>query len=226
MEISDNGLAMIMRFEGLRLSAYRDGVGIWTIGYGTTQDVHPGMVITMAQAGERLRHAVTQVESFITAVVTPAIDQDMFDALVSFTYNVGQGNLRKSSVLRLINIGDFHSAADAFLLWTKAGGIVVNGLAIRRAMERAMFLQGVAKLSAQALHETPQPPAERLVHKAPPLPAPALPEPVATEPVPSPEPVALPPSVATPVEPAPVAVAVEPPAAPPKRTAPTKLPPG
>src|SRR4051794_35277161 len=117
MKTSDNGLNMIMQYEGLRLSAYQDGVGVWTIGYGTTQNVHPGMVITMEQAVQRLRDAVANIESFISVVVTPVIDQDMFDALISFTYNVGQGNLRKSSVLRLLNIGDFYSAADGFLLW-------------------------------------------------------------------------------------------------------------
>jgi lysozyme len=168
MKTSDNGLTMIMQFEGLRLSAYQDGVGVWTIGYGTTQNVRPGMVITLQQAVQRLRDPLVAIESFISAVVTPVINQDMFDALVSFTYNVGQGNLRKSSVLRLLNIGDFYSAADGFLLWTKAGGLVIPGLVHRRAMERAVFLLGVGKLSVQVVQNTPEPPLERMMRKAPP----------------------------------------------------------
>jgi lysozyme len=150
MQISESGLDIIKAFEGYRLSAYQDSVGIWTIGYGSTQGVHVGMVITAAQAEAMLRDSAVTFQSFVTAVVKQPISQKMFDALVSFTYNVGQGNLQKSSVLRLLNIGDYQSSGDAFLLWNKAGGQVVAGLVRRRGMERALFLSGIADLQTPA----------------------------------------------------------------------------
>jgi len=146
MQISEAGISLIKTFEGLRLSSYTDSVGIWTIGYGHTHGVHAGMVITMAQAEQFLRDDLVPFESYIAAVVKVTLSQKMFDALTSSVYNVGQGNLAKSSLLRLLNLGDYQSAADGFLLWNRAGGIVVAGLTKRREMERALFLQGVADL--------------------------------------------------------------------------------
>jgi lysozyme len=155
MNISDNGLNLIKDFEGIRLSAYPDSSGVWTIGYGSTQGVHPGMVISLAQADQMLRNEISTDESYVTAVVNVDIAQSMFDAMVSFTYNIGQGNFQKSSVLRLVNIGDFISAANAFLLWNKAGGIIVPGLTRRRQAERKLFLQGVASLQSGFVAASP-----------------------------------------------------------------------
>jgi lysozyme len=148
MKTSEDGLSIIKKFEGLRLSAYQDSVGVWTIGYGSIHGVHPGMVITIDQADQMLRNEITTTESYVSTVVKQTISQRMFDALVSFTYNVGEGNLSKSSVLNLTNLGDFVSAADAFMFWNKAGGIVVNGLTLRRSLERQLFLHGIAELQA------------------------------------------------------------------------------
>ena len=148
MKTSNYGINIIKAFEGFRLSAYPDSTGIWTIGYGSTHGVYAGMVITAQQADQMLRNELGTDESFVTAVVKETISQKMFDALISFTYNVGEGNFQKSSLLRLINLGDFISAADAMLLWNKAGGITVQGLVNRRNMERTLFLQGVTDLKA------------------------------------------------------------------------------
>lgn len=148
MITSENGISLIKQFEGFRLSAYMDSVGVPTIGFGSTHGVHMGMVISLAQADAMMRADLRSFESYVTAVVKRPIDQRMYDALVSFTYNLGQGNLLKSSLLRSLNAGDLHGAADGFLLWNRAGGIVSAGLVRRRGMERAMFLAGVLALEA------------------------------------------------------------------------------
>lgn len=136
-----NGLLLIKSFEGLRLKAYRDPVGIWTIGYGTTRDVRPDMSISEAEAEQLLQQDLIRFEQAISEAVVAPVNDNQFSALVSFTYNVGSGALRSSTLLKLLNDRqDIHGAADEFPRWNRAGGRVLEGLTRRRNAERALFL--------------------------------------------------------------------------------------
>lgn len=138
---NQNGLLLIKTFEGLRLKAYRDAVGIWTIGYGTTRGVQPNMVITEAQAEKFLQEDLVRFEQAINSAVTAPINDNQFAALVSFTYNVGSGALRSSTLLRLLNAKEnVRAVADQFPRWNRAGGSVLAGLTRRRNAERSLYL--------------------------------------------------------------------------------------
>lgn len=139
MHTSQKGLDLIKSFEGLRLSAYKCPADVWTIGYGTTAGVEPGQTITKERAEELLRDDVARFEAQVLRVIKVPLTQGQFDALVSFTYNLGAGNLANSTLARLLNAGDYLGAAAQFDRWNKAGGKVLNGLVARRAAERAMF---------------------------------------------------------------------------------------
>ena len=135
-----NGLLLIKSFEGLRLRAYRDAVGIWTIGYGTTRGVRPGMDISMEEAISFLQQDLTRFEKSINDAVKVSINDNQFSALASFTYNVGSGAFRSSTLLRLLNEGKIREAADQFPRWNRAGGRALAGLTRRRRAERKLFL--------------------------------------------------------------------------------------
>jgi lysozyme len=139
MHISQKGLDLIKSFEGLRLSAYKCPADVWTIGYGTTAGVKPGQTITKERAEELLREDVKRFEAQVLRLAKVPLTQGQFDALVSFTYNLGAGNLSNSTLLRLLNAGDYKGAAAQFDRWTKAGGKELPGLVRRRAAERALF---------------------------------------------------------------------------------------
>lgn len=137
--ISPEGLALIKEFEGLRLTAYRDAVGVWTIGYGHTgPDVTPGMTITQDQADELLRKDVARFEKAVASMAKVATDSQ-FDALVSFAYNLGEEALRRSTLLRKHNEGDYAGAKAEFARWKYAGDKVLAGLVRRRAAEAEMY---------------------------------------------------------------------------------------
>ncbi|CAH5338753.1 lysozyme [Serratia marcescens] len=145
MKISDDGMALIKRFEGLRLQAYQDSVGVWTIGYGWTQPVAgrkigAGMAIDATTAERLLVCGIAQFEQGVERRVTVPITQGQFDALVSFAYNLGLRALENSTLLRRLNAGDRQGAADEFGRWVNAGGVRLDGLVARRAAERALFL--------------------------------------------------------------------------------------
>lgn len=145
MKTSDSGIELIKRFEGLELEAYQDIAGIWTIGYGHTgEDVQPGMKISERDAEELLKRDLKPREQAVSSAVKVPLNQNEFDALVSFVYNVGAGALRTSTALKRLNKGDRIGAADALTWWNKAtvGGVLreVLGLTRRRASERALFL--------------------------------------------------------------------------------------
>jgi lysozyme len=138
---SDEGLALTKSFEGLRLEAYQDVGGVWTVGYGHTgPDLLAGMKISQADADAMLRADLSVAVACVNRGVTEEISQPQFDALVDFCFNVGRGNFLQSSLLRKLNLGDFQGAAAQFLLWVNAGGKRVEGLARRRQAERAMFI--------------------------------------------------------------------------------------
>jgi len=140
MQTSNNGINLIKRFEGLRLEAYRDSVGIPTIGYGHTHGVKMGDVITGAQADAFLREDLQVAELTINTNVKVKLTQGQFDALASFVFNLGSGNFVKSTLLKKLNTGDYAGAADEFGKWVNAGGKKSPGLVKRRAAEREVFL--------------------------------------------------------------------------------------
>lgn len=141
MRTSQRGLSLIKSFEGLRLQAYQDSVGVWTIGYGATRSVQPGMKISKEQAERMLLNDVQRFEPEVERLITSPLNQNQWDALISFTYNLGAANLESSTLRRLINGGNYASAAEQFPRWNKAGGKVLAGLVRRRAAERDLFLE-------------------------------------------------------------------------------------
>ncbi|HDH3840000.1 lysozyme [Salmonella enterica] len=145
MQTSEKGIALIKQFEGCKLTAYQDSVGVWTIGYGWTQPVdgkpvRSGMTIKQETAERLLKTGLVSYEIDVSRLVKVGLTQGQFDALVSFTYNLGARSLSTSTLLRKLNAGDYAGAADEFLRWNKAGGKVLNGLTRRREAERALFL--------------------------------------------------------------------------------------
>jgi len=140
---SGDGLSLTEQFEGCELTAYQDQVGVWTIGYGHTgADVTPGLTITQDQAQALLAQDVTSAAACVNSVVTVALTQDEFDALVDFVFNLGAGAFTGSTLLRDLNAGDFTATAAQFDLWDHAGGAVVAGLLRRRQAEEALFNTG------------------------------------------------------------------------------------
>lgn len=145
MQTSEKGIALIKEFEGCSLTAYQDSVGVWTIGYGLTQPVNgkpirAGMTIKQETAERLLKTGLVSYECDVSRLVKVGLTQGQFDALVSFTYNLGARSLSTSTLLRKLNAGDYAGAADEFLRWNKASGKVLNGLTRRREAERALFL--------------------------------------------------------------------------------------
>jgi lysozyme len=146
-KISAQGIELIQEFEGLRTRAYRDAVGVWTIGYGHTSAaglprVTKGMEITQEEADTILKRDIAMFSEGVARLVKVALTDDQFSSLVSFAYNVGLGNFQNSSVLKSINARDFNSVPHRLALWTKAGGRILPGLIRRRAAEAALFSSG------------------------------------------------------------------------------------
>ncbi|KAI5914588.1 lysozyme [Thauera sp. 2A1] len=154
--IAWEGVAEIARSEGCRLTAYRDVVGVPTIGWGRTRDVVMGMKQTQAEADADLLHELQVLADEVRACLTQPASASELGAMVSLAYNIGMGwrgtkrpkgakdGFRQSTVLRAHNHGDRAAAARAFALWNKAGGQVVNGLVARRAREAALYLTPAA----------------------------------------------------------------------------------
>lgn len=149
MIINQAGLDLIKEFEGFRAQTYDDGVGVLTIGYGTTAaaDVgirpRPGMTVTQEEAEWYLQKALTKFAQQIKPQIAAPINENEFAAFMSLAYNIGPTAFAKSSALRHFNAGDKAKAAKAILLWNKAGGKVLKGLVRRREAERKLFLTPV-----------------------------------------------------------------------------------
>jgi GH24 family phage-related lysozyme (muramidase) len=143
VKISEAGLSLIKSFEGCVLTAYLDAVGIWTVGYGHTgPSVHRGLTITQKLAEDILVQDVRRFELGVLNNVKVNLNQNEFDALVSFSFNVGVNALKNSTLLRLLNDGaDRSIVAAEFLRWNKGGNKVLEGLTRRRQAEKALFLQ-------------------------------------------------------------------------------------
>ncbi len=138
--LSEDGLAALKHEEGLRLEAYQDVAGVWTVGYGHTgPDVHRGVVWTQAQADAALAADVAWAVSAVQTKVRVALHQHEFDALVSFVYNVGAAAFASSTLLRVLNQADFYAAAAQFSVWHQAGGKFSPGLLARRTRELLRF---------------------------------------------------------------------------------------
>jgi lysozyme len=141
MKISENGLDLIRKHEGLRLVAYVCPGGKLTIGYGHTgDDVKSGMKIDTNTANALLLKDVERFEKSVNDLVNVSMTQGMFDALVCFAFNLGAGSLKSSTLLTKLNANDKQGAADEFLRWNKALGKVLDGLTVRRKGERGLFL--------------------------------------------------------------------------------------
>ncbi len=143
---SSVGLNLIKGFEGKRTVSYDDGVGVWSIGYGTIKypngvQVKKGDTCTEQQAEDYLRNDLEKFETAVNKLVKVPLTQNQFDALASFTYNLGETNLANSTLLKKLNKRDYQGAADQFLVWNKAGGKVMKGLVRRREAERSLFLK-------------------------------------------------------------------------------------
>ncbi|KAA5937595.1 lysozyme [Pantoea sp. Bo_2] len=140
MNVSQTGLDLIKQFEGLRTEAYLCPAGVWTIGYGHTARVKEGDTCTAAQAEAWLITDVVDAENAVKSLVKVELNQHQFDALVSFTFNLGRGNLASSTLLTRLNAGSFTAAADQFGRWVFAKNVLQPGLVKRRAAEKALFL--------------------------------------------------------------------------------------
>lgn len=139
MKTSHKGIALIKEFEGLRLKAYKCPGGVWTIGYGHTAGVKPGMVISEAQAEEYLMADLIASEKYLNDLRL-AINQNQFDALISFFYNVGTGNFSRSTLLRKVRANpQDNSIMDEFLRWVYSKGRVLPGLQRRRLAEMKLY---------------------------------------------------------------------------------------
>ena len=142
---SKKGLSLTEQFEGCRLTAYQDQVGVWTIGYGHTgPDVTAGLTITSDEAQALLAKDVSSAADWVNNLVAVKLTQEEFDSLVDFVFNLGAGAFRGSTMLRDLNAGDFKSAAAQFDMWDHAGGAVVAGLLRRRQAEAELFEGGDA----------------------------------------------------------------------------------
>lgn len=139
MKISDAGLSLIKQFEGFRANAYLCSAGVPTIGYGHTRGVKLGDVCTPEEAEAWLREDVEAAERCVNQTVAVPLTQHEFDALVSFVFNLGCGNFRKSTLLKLLNEGRHDEAAMEFRRWDRAGGVVLAGLTKRRLAEQRLF---------------------------------------------------------------------------------------
>ena len=139
MKTSPKGIALIKEFEGQRLKAYKGPGGVWTIGYGHTAGVKPGMLISKAQAEEYLKADLIAFERYLNGLGL-ALNQNQFDALVSFIYNVGTGNFSNSTLLRKVRANpQENSIMDEFLRWVYSKGRVLPGLQRRRLAEMKLY---------------------------------------------------------------------------------------
>lgn len=140
MRTSQRGIDLIKSHEGLRTKAYMCPANVLTIGYGHTRSVSPGQVIDVKEAEELLKEDLVRFENAVNKYVEVYLNQNQFDALVSFTFNVGISAFRNSTMLRLLNIGNSFQAASQLSRWVNGGGTRLPGLVKRREEERRLFL--------------------------------------------------------------------------------------
>lgn len=156
MKLSKKGLDLICSFEGYltkqkdgSCKAYKCPAGVWTIGWGCTEGVTPNTHWTRAEADERFHAELAKFEKAVDRLVKVPLNQNQYDALVSFSYNCGEGALSKSTLLKKLNKSDYAGACKQFASWDKGGGRVLRGLTRRRAAEAALF-------ATKSLNEPPE----------------------------------------------------------------------
>lgn len=169
MQLSQKGLELIKKFEGFRAKAYDDlnpnknitsmsqVEGTLTIGYGHTSGVKVGQTITKERAEQLLKQDTGWAQTTVNQMVKVKLTQNMFDALVSFVYNIGSTNFRKSDLLQYLNTGDYQKAANEFPRWNKSGGKVLQGLVNRRKEEKSLFESGMGSLGKTKVEKTKLP---------------------------------------------------------------------
>ena len=207
LKTSANGLAKIIGYEGKlrslgdgRYIAYRCPANVPTIFVGCTEGVHDGMIVTEAEGEAMFAREIAKFEAGVASLVKVELNQNQFDALVSFSYNCGLGALKKSRLLKRVNAGDFEGAAHEFANWRMGGGRVLRGLVSRRASEASLFLKPVEAPTEpampQSVQKAPEPVSKPVVATGaaataiavtqaapavlPALPVPAVPEAVTT----------------------------------------------
>lgn len=139
MKTSQEGLSLIKRFEGCRLEAYKCSANVLTIGYGHTGGVKETDTITQPEADELLEKDVAKFEKYVSSNIKVELNQSQFDALVAWTFNLGVGNLRESTMLKKLNNEDYASVPSEMKRWNKAGGKTLDGLIRRRKAESLLF---------------------------------------------------------------------------------------
>tara|TARA_R100001377_G_C3171867_1_gene103372 strand:+ start:554 stop:991 length:438 start_codon:yes stop_codon:yes gene_type:complete len=139
MNISKEGIDLIKKFEGCELTAYRCSANVLTIAYGRIKGVKEGDTCTKEQAEEWLHEELIEYESYINDMVEVSLLQNQFDALVSWVYNLGPSNLKSSTLLKVLNSGEYKSVPEQIKRWNKAGGKVLEGLTRRRQAEALLF---------------------------------------------------------------------------------------
>lgn len=141
--MNQKGLELLKSFERCELEAYQDVRGVWTIGWGCTTNVTPGLVITQENADLRLVMGLKETETRVANLVKVPLNENQRAALECLVYNIGSGNFSNSTLLKYLNSGCYQEAADEFLVWDKSGGKAFDGLLRRRNAERDLFLSPV-----------------------------------------------------------------------------------
>ena len=139
MRCSQDGLELIKKFDGCKLKSYKCSAGVWTIGYGHTEGIKEGDIITSEEAEKLLRADVFKFERYVEDEVKVELEQNQFDALVAWTFNLGVGNLRSSTMLKELNNSKFDKVPSEMKRWNKAGGKTLDGLIRRREAESLLF---------------------------------------------------------------------------------------
>jgi len=139
MNISQEGLSLIKKFEGCELNSYKCAAGVPTIGYGSTHGIEMGMSISKARAEELLLEDISKFEDIVNESIKVSLSQNQFDAMVSWTFNLGGGNLKSSTLLKVLNGGDYEDVPNQIKRWNKANGKVLEGLIRRREAEALLF---------------------------------------------------------------------------------------
>lgn len=139
MKTSQEGIALIKKFEGCELEAYQCSANVWTIGYGHTAGVSEGDVCTQEDADRMLAEDLEEFEGYVREAVDVSLEQHNFDALVAWTYNLGPGSLQSSTMLKRLNEENFDEVPSEMRRWNKSGGQVLDGLVRRREAEALLF---------------------------------------------------------------------------------------
>ena len=141
MNISQEGISLIKKFEGCELEAYKCAAGVWTIGYGHTEGVNPDDEMDKEAAEELLALDLVVYERSVSWIIEVPLNQQQFDALISFTFNLGETNLCNSTLRKVLNQQEYNEVPNQIRRWNKAGGKVNDGL-IRRREAEALLFQG------------------------------------------------------------------------------------